>query len=184
MKKPCAISSWISATPVCKLLLFLVIAIVPLPGSADDNALDTRYNALGHRMMCTCKSEPAAMGPKGCREVLLKCTHYNCEASDRMRRELRAALQKGDTDDAILSSFVQEYGTSVLVVPRMSDIPRRLWIAAFAVLLAAAASIVLALVRKRQSRPAMVTTPVSDLRGIDPDALRQVREDTENDDQG
>jgi cytochrome c-type biogenesis protein CcmH/NrfF len=27
-----------------------------------------------------------------------------------MRRELRAALQKGDKDDVILHSFVQKYG--------------------------------------------------------------------------
>jgi hypothetical protein len=49
--------------------------------------------------------------------------------------------------------------------------------------LAAIASIVIAFVRKRQSRPATVTTPLADLQGTDADALRRrVREETENDD--
>jgi cytochrome c-type biogenesis protein CcmH/NrfF len=84
------------------------------------------------------------MGPKGCGQVLLKCTHNNCEASRRMRRELSAALQKGDSDDMVLDSFVKEYGTSVLVVPRMSDVPTRLWVLVFGVLIALAAVIVVA----------------------------------------
>lgn len=192
MKQQSAISSRLSATTanascrattrVRKLWSLLAISIVPMLSTAADNTSAARYNDLGHRMMCACDSAPAAMGPSGCHQVLLKCNHLNCDTSDRMRRELRAALEKGDKDDVILHSFVQKYGASVLVVPSMSDISRLAWIVAFAVL-AATASIVIAFARKRQSRPAMVTTPLSKLQGIDVDALRRrVREETENDD--
>jgi cytochrome c-type biogenesis protein CcmH/NrfF len=98
-----------------------------------------------------------------------------------MRRELRAALQKGDNDDVILQSFVQKYGASVLVVPRMRDINKFAWIMGSA-LLVVIASVVIVLLRKRQSHPAMETAPLSKVQGIDADALRQVREQTENDD--
>lgn len=164
------------------LLLLLIVSSLPLLGAATDGS-DTRYNSIGHRMMCTCDVEPAAMGPKGCRQVLLECTHNSCEPSRRMRRELNAALLKGDTNDMVLNSFVKEYGTSVLVVPRMSDIPRRLWVLASVVLLVLAASIVFAFVRKQHSRPAMVATPRSDSPYIDPDLLRRIRESTSTDEE-
>lgn len=128
--------------------------------------------------MCTCDVEPAAMGPKGCRQALLECTHNNCEVSRRMRRELSAALLKGDTDDMVLDSFVKEYGTSVLVAPRMSDIPTRLWVLASVVLLVLAASIVFGFVRMRHARTAIAATPRSNSPHIDPDLLRRVRAPT------
>ena len=49
-------------------------------------------------------------------------------------------------------------------------------------MLAATASIVIAFVRKRRLRPAVVTTPLPELQEIDKDALlRRVQEETEND---
>jgi cytochrome c-type biogenesis protein CcmH/NrfF len=98
-----------------------------------------------------------------------------------MRRELMAALQKGDNDDVILQSFVQKYGAAVLV-PSARDTNRLAWIVGSA-LLAVIASVVIVVLRKRQSHPAMETAPLSKLQDIDADALRRrVREETENDD--
>jgi hypothetical protein len=63
----------------------------------------------------TCDSAPAiGMAQRGCQQVLLQCNHVNCDTPDRMRRELRAALQKGDNEDVILHSFVLKYGATVL----------------------------------------------------------------------
>jgi hypothetical protein len=160
----------------------LAISIILILGTAADNTSAARYNDLGHRMMCTCDSTPAAMGPRGCRQVLLECNHVGCMTSEHMRGELRAALQNGDKDDAILQSFAQKYGATVLVSPSMTDINRLVWIMAFAVL-AVTSSIVVAIVHKRQSRPSTVTSSISNLQGIDMDALRRrVREETEKDD--
>lgn len=190
MKRQSAISSRLSATtanasrkpPTCvhKFWSLLAISTVLMLNTAADNRSDARYNDLGNRMMCTCDSAPAAMGPNGCRQILLKCNHHNCSTADRMRGELRAALQKGDKDDVILHSFVQKYGAIVLVAP--PGINKLVWMVAFAAL-AAIASFVIAFVRKRQSRPAIVTTPLADLQDIDVDALRRrAQEETENDD--
>ena len=149
-------------------------------GATADNRTDARYNDLGHRLMCTCESVPATgMGLTRCQQTVVACTHLNCTVSEPMRVELRAAVQRGDKEDVILQSFVQKYGTSVLVAPPAID--KLLWMMAF-VAIVAIASFVVAFVRKRQSRPAIVATP-ADLRDIDVDALhRRVREETENDD--
>ncbi len=100
-----------------------------------------------------------------------------------MRDELRAALQKGDTDDVILRSFTQKYGSAVLTPNKLKDVTRLAWIIGFA-LIAAIASIAIVLVRKRRSRPlAVTTTPLSALDGVEVDMLRRrVRAQTETDD--
>ena len=162
MKQQSAISSRLSATTanasrkpattcvryVCSLL---AISIVLTLSTAADNSSssDARYNDLGHRINCICNSEPVAMGQR-CHQALLECNHLNCSTSDHMRRELRAALQKGDKDDVILHWFVQKYGATVLVATADAKL---VWMVAFAAL-AAIASFVIPFVRKRQSRPA------------------------------
>ena len=126
-------------------------------GATADNSTDARYHDLGHRLMCTCENVPASgMGLARCQQIVVECSHLNCTVSDRMRGELRAALQRGDKDDVILQPFVQEYGTSVLVAPPAID--KLLWVMAFLATVALA-SFVGVFVRKRQSRPAIVATP-------------------------
>src|SRR5713101_2959154 len=189
MKQQSALSSRLSATTanasrkattrVRKLWSLLAISTVLMLSTAASDTRAARYNDLGHRMMCTCDSAPAATGPRWCQQVLLECNHVNCSTSDRMRGELRAALQKGDNDDVVLHSFVQRYGATVLATPSIRGINKLLWIVPFAVL--ATAFIVIAFARK-WSRPAIVTTPLAEPQGIDVDALRRhVREETEND---
>src|SRR5579864_3504429 len=84
---------------------FLTIALaVSLLGAAGDRS---RFQDLGHRMMCVC----------GCNQVLLECNHVGCPYSDRMRNQLLAAVERDSSDDSVLQSFVQEYGTIVLAAP-------------------------------------------------------------------
>lgn len=85
---------------------------------------DKRFNDLGHKMMCKC----------GCNQVLLECNHIGCTYSDRMREELTAGLQRGDSDDLILQAFVQKYGATVLAAPTTTGFNRIAWIMPFAAL--------------------------------------------------
>src|ERR1035437_3987253 len=55
----------------------------------------SRFNNLGHRMMCTCS----------CAQLLGECNHVGCQESGRERNELSAAIAAGQSDDAILASF-------------------------------------------------------------------------------
>ena len=189
MKRESALNSHLSATTgnasrrattrIRNFWSFVGISAVLMLTMGAGDTTAARYNNLGHRMICTCDSEPATgMGQRGCKQVLLECTHVDCYVSDHMRGELRAALQKGGSDDMILHSFALEYGSTVLEQSTTAA-NKLIWMVAFAVL----TSIAIALVRKRRSRPAMVATPLAELQGIDVDALRhRVRRETEKDD--
>jgi cytochrome c-type biogenesis protein CcmH len=192
MKQQSAISSRVSATienassdrtgRVCKLWSFLAIVTVLMLTAAAGDTSNDRYNDLGHRLLCTCYGEPIAMGPSGqCGQVLLECNHLGCNTSDRMRGELRAALEKGDKDEVILRGFVQRYGTNVLV--QSSIINKLVWIVAIFAL-ATLSLLVIVFVRGKQSHMAAVArTPLSTLDPTEVDMLRRrVRAQTENDD--
>jgi cytochrome c-type biogenesis protein CcmH/NrfF len=98
----------------------LAMAVVLFMGAGDDSA---RFKDLGHRMMCTC----------GCGQILLECNHVGCQSSEKMRNELLAAVDKGDTnnDDLILQGFVQEYGPTVIAAPTATGFNRVAWIMPF-----------------------------------------------------
>ena len=75
---------------------------------------DARFTKLGHQLMCMC----------GCNQILLECNHVGCTYSERMRNELSAGLERGDSDSLVLQSFVQKYGNTVLAAPTSSEIGR------------------------------------------------------------
>jgi cytochrome c-type biogenesis protein CcmH len=127
-------------------LVLLGVAVVALAGAGDENA---RFTDLGHRMMCVC----------GCNQILLECNHVGCKYSDRMRGELMASLDRGDSDDLTLQSFVQKYGTTVLAAPTKQGFNRVAWIIPYLVLVLGllATMFIVRAWRGRQTLPAMVT---------------------------
>jgi cytochrome c-type biogenesis protein CcmH len=79
---------------------------------------DARFNKLGHQLMCMC----------GCNQILLECNHVGCNYSERMRNELIAGLERGDSDSLVLQSFVQKYGNTVLAAPTSTGFNLVAWI--------------------------------------------------------
>lgn len=120
----------------------LALAVLTFMGAGDT---DARFKDLGHRLMCTC----------GCGQVLLECNHVGCQSSEKMRNELLAALDKGDSnsDDLILQGFVQEYGPTVIAAPTATGFNRVAWIMPF-VALALGIAFVVYVVRSWKNRPA------------------------------
>jgi cytochrome c-type biogenesis protein CcmH len=116
----------------------LFVAIVATMGAGDT---DARFNRLGHALMCMC----------GCNQVLLECNHVGCPYSDRMRQELMTAVQRGDSDNLVLQSFVQKYGNTVLSAPTTTGFNRIAWIMPFVIFTLAVAGVVV-LVRAWKSR--------------------------------
>jgi cytochrome c-type biogenesis protein CcmH len=100
----------------------LFVALLFLLGAGDQSS---RFNDLGHRLMCAC----------GCNQILLECNHVGCSYSDRMRDELAAAVDRGDNDDLTLQSFVQKYGPTVLAAPTKTGFNRVAWIVPYLALL-------------------------------------------------
>lgn len=121
---------------IAQLLLIAVLAVTFLGADTD-----ARFNKLGHQLMCMC----------GCNQILLECNHVGCTYSDRMRNELIAGIERGDSDSLILQSFVQKYGNTVLAAPTTTGFNRVAWIMPFAVF-AAALALTIWLVRMWKSR--------------------------------
>jgi cytochrome c-type biogenesis protein CcmH/NrfF len=96
------------------LPLVIVLSVVTL-GAADTQA---RYQDLGHKLMCIC----------GCSEILIECNHVGCPDSDRMLAELRAAIDHGDSNNAILAAFQNKYGPTALAAPMLTKFNMVAWV--------------------------------------------------------
>lgn len=140
-------------------VIVVVLAVVLFMGAGDD--LGKRFDDLGHRLMCRC----------GCAQVLLECNHVGCTYSDKMRGQLMAGLQKGDNDDLILQSFVQEYGAVVLAAPTTTGFGRVAWVMPY-IALVAGLFLVVTVVRKWSHHPA----PAPAGPDIAPEALDEYRQ--------
>jgi cytochrome c-type biogenesis protein CcmH/NrfF len=149
---------------IVQLLLIALLAMLFLGADTD-----ARFNKLGHQLMCMC----------GCNQILLECNHVGCTYSERMRNELTAALERGDSDSLVLQSFVQKYGNTVLAAPTTTGFNRIAWIMPFAVF---AAALVLGVwfVRMWKSRAVAQPVPRPKLDVAELDELRKrARQETE-----
>jgi cytochrome c-type biogenesis protein CcmH len=124
------------------LQVFALGLIAVLATGAADNG--TRFNNLGNKMMCTC----------GCGQVLLQCNHLGCPSLTKESDELHAALDRGDSDNAILIAFQNEYGPTVLAAPMFTKFNMIAWIMPPLVLLLGILGTVV-LVRRWRKRAAL-----------------------------
>ena len=110
--------------------VLLAVAVCFALGASDAGS---RFTDLGHRLMCTC----------GCSQMLGECNHVGCQASDKMRGELKDDIASNMGDKEILTAFSSKYGVTVLAAPTTHGFNLVAWIAPFAVLLAATFGVVL-----------------------------------------
>jgi cytochrome c-type biogenesis protein CcmH len=140
---------------IAQLLLIALLAMLFMGADTD-----ARFNKLGHQLMCMC----------GCNQILLECNHVGCTYSERMRNELTAALERGDSDSLVLQSFVQKYGNTVLAAPTNTG---------FAVF-AAALALAVWFVRRWKSRAVAQPVAPPRLNAAELDALRKkARQETQ-----
>jgi len=100
-------------------LAALLPAVVAMPFPSSLGAQQTeRAKRLGQRMMCVC----------GCNQILTACNHVGCTYSHTMLKELDDRIGRGDSDDVILQSFIQEYGQTVLVDPPKRGFTGLVWL--------------------------------------------------------
>jgi cytochrome c-type biogenesis protein CcmH len=105
---------------ICILGAAVSLGLVATCFAPPPQAQETpRAKAIGQRMMCVC----------GCNEVLTACNHVGCTYSHAMLKELDDRVARGDSDDLILQSFIQEYGLTVLVDPPKKGFTSLVWIA-------------------------------------------------------
>jgi len=130
-----------------KIFLAGLLLVVPALASADTD----RAKAVGAKLMCIC----------GCQQVLTECNHIHCPSSVPMRAEVNEKLAAGMTDDQLLKSFVEKYGTAVLAAPAFSGIfNKTAWLTPFAALFIGLAALVFYLRRLKSTTapPAPATT--------------------------
>jgi len=152
-----------------KLRIFQLFLIALLAVAFLGADTDPRFNKLGHGLMCVC----------GCNQILLECNHVGCTYSDRMRNELSAGLERGDSDSLVLQSFVQKYGNTVLAAPTTTGFNRIAWIMPFAVF-AAAIILTVWLVRLWRAHAVAQPVPAPNLGAEQLDDLRKkARQETE-----
>jgi cytochrome c-type biogenesis protein CcmH/NrfF len=130
----------------------------------------TRFNEIGHRMMCIC----------GCNQILLECNHVGCPASDGMRNELMAAVTRGDSDSLVEQAFVQKYGPTVLAAPTGKGFDRAAYIMPFVVLILGFGLIVIVIYEWRKRPAPAIADGLRTVRGPELDVFRdQARKETE-----
>jgi cytochrome c-type biogenesis protein CcmH len=94
---------FIAGLAAVALSIALAVTLV-VPAHAQDA---DRAKRLGAKLFCVC----------GCNEVLTACNHVGCTYSSAMLKKLDERIVRGDSDDLIVQSFVQEYGLKVLTEP-------------------------------------------------------------------
>jgi cytochrome c-type biogenesis protein CcmH/NrfF len=132
-------------------IALIVVSAMLLMGAASDDPGGKRFDRLGHAMMCQC----------GCGQVMLECNHVGCPSSEKMRKELKAAMDRGDSDQTILAGFVAEYGPTVLSAPTNTGFNLVAWIVPIVTFLAGLVGVTLvvrAWKRRAPATPAPTTT--------------------------
>ena len=87
-------------------LLVLALAALCLAQSTTPLA-NPRVRRLGDQRMCLC----------GCGATVTSCNMLGCQHSKPAREKLLAMVNAGESDSAILASFVQESGLEILAKP-------------------------------------------------------------------
>lgn len=143
---------------ITHILVLIALALLTL-GADIDRA---RFERVGHELICTC----------GCNQVLLECNHVGCQVSEGMRKQIIAGLEQGSGNDAILQSFVDQFGPTVLAAPTKTGFNRTAWIMPFAVF-AVALGVAVYFVRKWSMR---LRTPVAAPAGVPARVFDELRE--------
>jgi cytochrome c-type biogenesis protein CcmH len=97
----------------------LVLALSASAGLLSSHAQTQadRAKQIGGKFMCMCS----------CNQVLTQCNHVGCTTSASMLKELDQAVARGDSETAISSAFVQEFGTKVYAEPPKSGLSLVAW---------------------------------------------------------
>ncbi len=83
-----------------------------------DSGWTPRAIRIGQQLICTC----------GCTQGALVCNHVGCPVVTQMRAEIKQRAASNESDELILQSFVQEYGTQVLANPTTKGFNLVAWV--------------------------------------------------------
>jgi cytochrome c-type biogenesis protein CcmH len=125
---------------IVPLLLIAAFAVLPLFAQQEAD----RVKQIGGKFQCMC----------GCGQVLTQCNHVGCTVSTSMLKELGGMVKRGDSEDKITQTFVQEFGTTVYAEPPKSGFSLVAWLMPVFYFLVGAAIVVFFIKKWRKQAPA------------------------------
>jgi cytochrome c-type biogenesis protein CcmH len=139
-----------TATTVLTLLLLATLSLV----TVQADTLDDQTRQVAKRLQCpVCNGSSVADSPS--------------ELAGQMRGVIRAKLEAGESQDAIVQYFVDRYGDSILIEPPRRGIGLAAWAAPVAILLVG--GVLLASLLRGWLRPRWSTAPAA----VVPDAVHR-----------
>ena len=170
----------IRATKSRRYFALLAIAMVGCVGAASvfippaQSQQTDRAKQIGGKFMCMC----------GCNQVLTQCNHVGCTTSASMLKELDQSVARGDSEQAITQSFVQEFGTTVYAEPPKSGLSLVAWVMPSVYLLVGLGIVILVIFRWRQRNIASDSARgLSSVSAVSPELLARARAQSAEDTQ-
>ena len=108
-----------------KRALFAAFALIYAFTPAAFAQQSPRTTEIGKRVNCMCA---------GCGDSAALCNHPGasfsgpCDVAKNELKEINERVARGDSDDLIIQSFIQEYGTEVVIVPEAKGFNRWVWL--------------------------------------------------------
>lgn len=125
-----------------------------------------RAKEIGKRVNCMCA---------GCGDSAALCNHPGasfagpCDVAKNELKEINERVTRGDSDDLIIQSFIQEYGTQVVIVPEAKGFNRWVWL--MPILFVIVGFFIIRAVLQSWRRRAAQVRPA----GVSPDLLARAR---------
>ena len=116
----------------------------------------------------------------GCGQILSQCNHVGCTVSTSMLKELGAMVSRGDSEDIITQTFVQEFGTTVYAEPPKSGFSLVAWLMPVFYFLVGAAIVVFFINKWRKQAPAPAAVAPADVH-ISAEAYERARSQADRD---
>jgi cytochrome c-type biogenesis protein CcmH len=137
-----------------RIAYLLIAGILIVPAWADaQKDISREYKETCERLVCQC----------GCEDQLSVCAMQNCGSATPMRAEIRERLQKGESVEAIVQTFVDRVGPKVLSAPTMKGFDLTAWLMPFVMLCLGAVVVSWVVVKMVRPSPNAGTVPPATL---------------------
>ncbi len=107
------------------LLLAGLIALHQPSSVAQTVSNDEAFRRISNRLQCQC----------GCGYMVLSCNMVDCNSATYLRKTIQSSLSAGKSEDAIVASFIEQYGPKILNEPPTTGFSLAAWVMPFAALL-------------------------------------------------
>jgi cytochrome c-type biogenesis protein CcmH len=110
--------------PVVRMVLAIAVAVAVLVPSVAAAATPPR-SSVSDKIMCLC----------GCASVLTNCPHEDCGWGIPAKNYIDQRLSEGESPEALVQYYVDEYGEEVLAAPTKSGFNVTAWVMPFIALI-------------------------------------------------